>query len=191
MSTHLFAEKYKDYPQDELYEIIERSNVYGEFARLGAIQVLEERNGTSEELEQLKNLINKIEYTSSDEESPQLYSKLLIRMFALFFGTLFGMILLMYNMKVTKNQTGRIQVLIFGILYMVMSYLLIREFDLDTNYSILINLIGGLILTEYFWNKFIGKTTQYMTKNWIKPTLITLALVVPISYIYLNQIGLI
>ena len=193
MSTDLYAEKYKEYSQDELQQIIDNEVKFGEYARLGAIKVMELRNGVSDELESLKSAVNGI--TTSNEiigkDIPTLYSKLLIRMFSLFLGTIFGVILLMYNMRVTDNKTGRWQVLSFGVIYMTISVLFLNKYGIQSNYSILINLVGGFILTEYFWNKFIGKTRPHEKKGWKKPTITALVIVIPLTFFYMKQLGLI
>lgn len=188
MSTDLYAEKYNDYSKSELYEIIEKSHVFGEYARLGAIQVLEHRDGPSSTLDAIRNSILNIE---TAEHIPNLYSKLLIRMFSLFFGTLFGAILLIINLRITKHKKGLIQVIIFGISYTGIRFLILNRIGVHSNYSIIINLVGGFILTEYFWNKFIGRTTEHEKKDWIKPTLIALLIIIPTTYIYIQQLELI
>ena len=77
MSAALYAEKYNDYSIEELEEIVNSSSTFGEYARLGAIQVLENRKGESEELNRLKSLIANDNNELIEEEHPPLYLSLI------------------------------------------------------------------------------------------------------------------
>jgi hypothetical protein len=42
-----------------------------------------------------------------------------------------------------------------------------------------VNGIGGWIMTQFFWNKYIGEETKYRTKPIWKPLIISLVITIP------------
>ena len=109
---------------------------------------------------------------------PQLYSKRVIMAFSVLFSTIFGAAILMSNMKQLRNTKARLQVLLFGILYSVGQVFTINSMS-STNLSIPLNILGGVILNEYFWNRYIGKEREYLKKSWLKPAIISGLITVP------------
>lgn len=109
---------------------------------------------------------------------PQLYSKRVIMAFSVLFSTIFGAAILMSNMKQLRNTKARLQVLLFGILYSVGQVFTINSMS-STNLSIPLNILGGMILNEYFWNRYIGKEREYLKKSWLKPAIISGLITVP------------
>lgn len=205
MKQNRFIEKFELKSDKELERIMNSSDKdFVEDARLAAIYLLEKRNGKSVETQNAQMIIEekneqvnialeksrieaekriqhtkKRSYLTDDPNAPELYSKIVITVFSTIFSTIFGAILLMYNMKQTNNQKGRIQVLIFGILWTIASILVLNYIGLKANFSIIFNLVGAGILTEYFWNKFIGKEFEYRKRSWIKPAIISVIIVIP------------
>ncbi len=197
MKKNLFLEKFEHKSDSELEHIISDEKSYVEEARVAAIEILKRRNGKSKELEDAQNKIRlkkeqerirqekviadekKKNNLTDDQNAPELHSKRVITIFSAVFTTIFGAVLLMYNMKQTNNPKGRIQVLVFGILYTVASILLINLIKKQTNLAIIFNLAGAGILTEYFWNKFIGKEFKYRKRSWLKPAIISVIIIIP------------
>lgn len=195
MSKNIFIEKFQDKTDAELQNIISDKKKYVEKARLASIQILKERNGNSQELENAeKELIEekeiaiqkhnldeqkKKDHLTDDPNAPELYSKRVITVFSAIFSTIFGAVLLMYNMKQTNNEKGRIQVLVFGILYTILIIIVANALKTGFNITIILNLIGASILNEYFWNKFIGKEFFYRKRSWIKPAIISIIITIP------------
>ena len=116
---------------------------------------------------------------TDDPSAPELHSKKVIMVFSGLFSTIFGAVLLMYNMKQTNNQTGRIQVLIFGIIYTLTTIVFVNLLNKGGNIALILNIAGGGILIEYFWNKFIGKEFQHRKRGWIKPAIISVLITIP------------
>ena len=52
-----------------------------------------------------------------------------------------------------------------------------QAYDLSPGLTPIANVIGAAILNEFFWNKYIGPETEYEKKSWIKPTAISIAVV--------------
>lgn len=109
---------------------------------------------------------------------PQLYSKGVILAFSVLFSTIFGAVILMSNMKRLQKTKGRLQVLLFGIIYSVGQVFTLNSFE-STNMSIPLNIIGGVVLNEYFWNRYIGKEREYLKKSWLKPAIISGLITIP------------
>ncbi|CAM1361723.1 conserved membrane hypothetical protein [Tenacibaculum litopenaei] len=198
MSENRFIEKFQHKTDSELEYILENKKSYNEQAVAASIHILKERNGNTPELESVESEI-KIEKEKKEitrektiEEhkkknnitdvpnAPELHSKKVIMVFSGLFSTIFGAVLLMYNMKQTENQTGRIQVLIFGILYTIITLVVVNSLKIGGNIALIFNIAGGGILTEYFWNKFIGKELQHRKRSWIKPAIISVLITIPL-----------
>lgn len=205
MIQNRFIEKFESKSDIELERIMKSTDKdFVEDARLAAIYLLEKRNGKSIETENAQNIIvdakeqerialeksrigtekriqesKKKNHLTNDPNAPELHSKRVITVFSAIFSTIFGAVLLMYNMKQTNNPKGRIQVLVFGVLWTVASILTINYIGLKANFAIIFNLVGAGILTEYFWNKFIGKEFEYRKRSWIKPAIISVIITIP------------
>ncbi len=122
------------------------------------------------------------------EDLPILYSKKLILIFSGLFSILFGAALILSNMKRLGEKKGFYQVLIFVLIYVAGLVFTLSSIKGGTNLSLPLNLLGGFILTEYFWNGYIGKETEYEKKSWVKPALISLGISIPafLALVYLG-----
>lgn len=116
------------------------------------------------------------------QETPSLYSKTLILVFAIIFSTIFAAILLMMNLRALGKSGARLQVLIFAVLYLLVTGLVIQGFELPPSSTFIANVIGAAILNEYFWNKHIGRDREFVKRDWIKPTLISLLIVMLVFF---------
>jgi hypothetical protein len=196
MSLDIFLRNFKNYSESDLMQVINDKKIYVEEARQAASQILEERRVVAKNISE-NNCENKLQNEASvtivgnsinlnsnkslltdDINAPLLYSKVVIRVFSILFSTLFGSVLLMTNLKEVKNSTAKIQVLLFGIIYSLLSILLITCLD-TRNLTMPLNFIGSWILSEYFWNKYIGKETIYRKRNWYKALIISILVTIP------------
>ena len=198
MSQNKFIEKFQHKTDSELEYILENKKSYNEQAISASIHILKERKGKTSEIETVENEIKikkekkqiaqkkfveeekKKSNITDNPNAPELHSKKVIMVFSGLFSTIFGAVLLMYNMKQTKNQTGRIQVLIFGILYTIVTLFVVNLMNIGGNIALIFNIAGGGILTEYFWNKFIGKDFEHRKRSWIKPAIISVLITIPL-----------
>ena len=132
--------------------------------------------------------------TDEQEQQPEekgvaIYSKLAIVLFSIFFAPLIGGILLMLNLRsVGYKKEGSI-VLLFSIVYYFVSSLLINyianvlripltEQTMLQNPKIIVgmiimNIIGGGILAEYFFKKYFPED-DYEHKSVWRPLIIIL-----------------
>ncbi len=107
------------------------------------------------------------------EVLPKLYSKRVIYVFSVLFSTIFGTVILMSNLKQIGNSKGRLEVLVFGIIYTLGSFITLTNIEMQANFGLPLNILGGLILNEFFWNRYIGKDTEFEKKSWHKPAIIS------------------
>jgi hypothetical protein len=139
--------------------------------------------------------------TDEQEQQPEekgvaIYSKLAIVLFSIFFAPLIGGILLMLNLRsVGYKKEGSI-VLLFSIVYYFISSILINyianvlripliEQAMLQNPKIIVsmiimNIIGGGILAEYFFKKYFPDD-DYEHKSIWRALLITLLVLIPLS----------
>ena len=132
---------------------------------------------------------NLLKNASSEEEEvpPILFSKRAIRGFTIFFSTLFGVVLLMHNLKKMNKRKARMEVLFFGIFYTFFTMILLSYLPTTLFITLLFNGIGYVVLTEYFWNKSLGKNVEYQKEQITKPVIISLSIVAFIIYIQFSS----
>lgn len=111
-----------------------------------------------------------------NEDAPVLYSRKVINFFTIFCSVFFGGSLMFYNLRKLKNKQGQIIVAIYTILYGVISFIFLAQFERSTILTLIVSMIGSLPLYNLFWEKYVGKSTKYKTKTiWIP---LTIALII-------------
>lgn len=120
---------------------------------------------------------------------PELYSKTLILLFSIFFSTVFAAFLLMSNLRTLEKKRARYIVLAFALVWTIASGIILQLSKLEPSYTLIFNVIGAAILNEFFWNKYIGSDREYDRKSWIKPTLISLLIVLVFFFLFLGSLG--
>ncbi|PQJ80243.1 hypothetical protein [Polaribacter porphyrae] len=169
----------------ELEAIIENKDKYTEEALQAVVWELEKRELRKEGEIVIKQPIfeeiEKVELTHSNRENafdefevPTLYSKKTIQGFTIFFSTIFGAVLLMSNLKTMNKSKESLYVLLFGIGYTILTYIIIFSVGANFVVTLILNLIGYAILTEYLWNNYLGKDLSYTKKGITKPLVISL-----------------
>lgn len=113
---------------------------------------------------------------------PSLYSQTAILGFTLFFSPITGGILLSINLA-RLHKKGIVPVLIFAVIYSVFQGYVSMRLEPGSVIPILLNVAGGIILSEFIWNNFIGKGTKYERRSIIIPLLIVLAIFAPLAWI--------
>ena len=183
--------------EDELNAIIENNFVEVEDARQAAIWELEKRANeaeigfdkqedltltkkeTSNNTSRFFQFNIKDPFLTDDPRAPELYSKRAIIGFSILFSTLFGAVLLMSNLKTLENKKARIGVLYFGIIFSGLIMMIASQFEINANVGLPLNVIGGLLLTEFFWNRDIGKNFLHRKKKIWKPLFISVLFMIP------------
>jgi hypothetical protein len=193
MRTNSFTLKMSKHSDHELETILEEKDKYTEEAIQAVIWELENRNLREktavleeEVLEEIsKNNVSPIE----EIQLPDLYSKKSIQGFAIFFSTIFATFLLMQNFKEMKKPKARIEVLSFGIIFTIVSVILLNYLPKTLFTSLLFNLTGYLILIQFFWNKELGKDLKYKKKNIWKPLSYSILIIIILVFLqFLPQI---
>jgi hypothetical protein len=202
MRTNSFSIKMSKKSNHELEKIFEDKSNYTEEAVQAVIRELEKRNLIEKtavlyqdpekedkvtDLSVSKEVLDENESQFEELVQPVLYSKKAIQGFTIFFSTLFGAILLMSNLKEMNKPKARMQVLVFGIVYTVLSSFLLNYLPRMFFISIIFNLIGYAVLIEYFWNKNLGKNLEHKKKKIWKPLIISLLFTLIMLFILISN----
>jgi hypothetical protein len=117
-----------------------------------------------------KNIVN-------DLDAPQFYSPGAIWGFSVFFTVIFGAVLLMSNLT---DKRAKWIVIGFGILYTTVGIIIMNLLPQPSSgLTIGFNAGGALILTQLFWNKYVGKEIKFRTKPIWKPLIISIVITIP------------
>lgn len=204
MRTNSFTAKMSKKSNEELETIFDEKSKYTEEAVQAVIWELENRS-LIEKTEILYQdpekvvQVTKVTFTKETQEKnespfeelvlPVLYSQKAIQGFTIFFTTIFGAVLLMRNLKEMNKPKAAIQVLVFGIVYTLFSIILLNYLPKMFFITLIFNLIGYAVLSEFFWNKNLGKELAYNKKKIWKPLFIsTLILFLVVFLQFLPQI---
>ena len=97
-----------------------------------------------------------------DFKAPRLYSRYAIRFFAIIFSTLFGGILLSINLNRLGKKREILFVVAFSLLYSILVYRLsMFKPENAASITLIMNLLGSLILEEFFWKRYIGRHFKF------------------------------
>ena len=200
MRTNSFTKKMSAKSNTELEKIFENKSDYTDEAIQAVIWELENRNLIEKtEISYLETQVNsEVTETSTPKEDlendespfeelvvPILYSKKAILGFSILFSTIFGVVLLMSNLKAMNKPKARVEVLVFGIAYIFFSIVLFNYLPKTFFIPILFNIIGYAVLTEYYWNRNLGKDLQHRKKEIWKPLIISISMIVLLVFLQL------
>jgi len=204
MRTNSFTAKMSKKSNEELETIFDEKSKYTEEAVQAVIWELENRSliekmeilyqdpekvGQGTKVTSTKETQEKNESPFEELVLPVLYSQKAIQGFTIFFTTIFGAVLLMRNLKEMNKPKAAIQVLVFGIVYTLFSIILLNYLPKMFFITLIFNLIGYVVLSEFFWNKNLGKELAYNKKKIWKPLFIsTLILFLVVFLQFLPQI---
>lgn len=181
---NFFYNRFQNKTTQELKDILDQNYNYTFEALETSYLILKERNESLEKYTFIKDKLaskekeeKKLIENSSNLNSNtlKLYSKQTILGFSIFFSTIFGVILLVINLREIKNKTGINQLVIFGIIYFFATITIVNLLKIKSPLlGLVFNLLGATILNNYFWNKFIDTDIVYQKKNWLRPAIIGL-----------------
>jgi len=113
----------------------------------------------------------------TDLDAPLLYSPRAVWGFSIFFTVIFGAVLLSSNLT---DKKAKWIVIGFGIIYTsVVIFIMNLLPQPNTGLTLGLNGGGALILTQLFWNKYVGKETKFRTKPIWKPLIISIIITIP------------
>ncbi len=111
---------------------------------------------------------------------PKIYSKKTIVGFSVFFTTIFGGVLLMQNLRDIGKKKEAIQILFLSIGYSIITIVIANLPEKPiTSLTFLCNMIGGIILAEYFFKKYFPDDEKYEKKKIWKPLVISIIITIP------------
>ena len=195
MEPNSFTRNMRLKSNKELEVILKEKNKYTQEAIQAVIWEMESRNlieksevhfeeSTLKDLSISNESINDNESSNEKLVLPVLYSKKAIQGFTIFFTTIFGAVLLMHNLKEMNKLRARNQVLIFGIVFTILSAILLNYLPKMFFITLLFNLIGYAVLIEFFWNNNLEKKIEYTKKEVWKP--LTISIIILLSLLFLQ-----
>ena len=196
MKQNSFTRNMRLKSNKELEDILKEKNRYTQEALQAVIWEMESRNlieksevhfeeNTLRDISVSKEVTN--DHKSSYEKLvlPILYSKKAIQGFTIFFTTIFGAVLLMHNLKEMNKLKARNQVLIFGIVFTILSAILLNYLPKMFFITLLFNLIGYAVLIEFFWKNHLEKELEFTKKEVWKPLTISITIVLLLLFLQL------
>ena len=153
-------------------------------ARRAATSVQTSFNGFFSDPEKVKQV--------EDEDAPAFFTKRAIYMFSILSSLFFGSILLAINVSKTKNYIGIVGIVLYGFLISVGAIVIVKYYNLNPVFVLIINILGTFPLNNFFWNKYLGNDTLYRVKPIWAPLIIWSILLLLTSYALYNlgQAGL-
>ncbi|MDD4968970.1 MAG: hypothetical protein PHT07_06035 [Paludibacter sp.] len=116
------------------------------------------------------------------EEIVKIYSKRAVWGFSIFFTSIFGGVLLMQNLFALQKKKEAYQVLAFSVVYTALSIYILNLFATpNTGSTYLVNAIGGLVLSEFFFKRNIPDENILPKKKIWKALIISLIIMIPFA----------
>jgi len=112
-----------------------------------------------------------------DPDAPLLFSRRAIYGFSVFFSVVFGSIMLAINVSKIAGKGKAALVVLFGLIYTVVTILIAKTLKLNSGLGVVISLLGAALIETLFWNRFIGNATLYRKR----PIWISLAIAVVLA----------
>ena len=123
--------------------------------------------------------LTQFEFTGTDE-IVKIYSKRAVWGFSIFFTTIFGGVLLMQNLRDLNKKKEGYQVLVFSILYSALGiYLASLTETANTSMNFAVNVVGGIILTGFFFKRYVPDESNLPKKKIWKALIISLLIILP------------
>ena len=114
-----------------------------------------------------------MEIKSTEESKSLLYSKLTVFLFSIFGSVFFGAILYSMNLKVVDKKVKSYVPILFAVVYNLLFNNVANRIGINPILSLLlINSIGGLILTKLFWKEQIPANFSFENRSVINPLIL-------------------
>lgn len=190
-----FIDKISKMDRFELLELYNKTTIY----RVDALQTIEAELQKREldfeahdyaYLKSLENEENPIEtnFVSEEEAVVSLYSRSAVFGFSIFFSTIFGSILLMINLRRLGEKRKGFEILLLGIAYAILSSVLVDLAGTNLALSLVLNVLGGYLMSTYFWAKYIGLEFSHEKQSILIPLILGIAMSL-IATQYLISLG--
>lgn len=129
------------------------------------------------------------EAINREQTGPAYFAPGSIHLFSIIFSTLFGVVLMAINLYKSGNKRAVIEVIVFGLLYTVATYILLNYIPKQSinalvysSIPIFMNVAGALILTQIFWRKYLGTEMDFKPRP--IALLMAVSLLVCIGFVY-------
>ena len=183
----------------DLMQYIDKAERYTQEAVYAAIAELQKR-GRHFEAEEIATINNRIQIRqqelasqerqgsfvtghlgsiTEDKSAPLLYSSSAIYAFSIFFSLIAGATLLAINIKDKKIKRILIASSIAYYILINIALLYIPRRN-NSGLGFIVNGLGAVLMMQLFWNKYIGKDTEYRPKPIWKPLIICILIFIPI-----------
>ena len=190
-----FIDKISKMDRFELLELYNKTTIY----RVDALQTIEAELQKREldfeahdyaYLKSLENEENPVEtnFVSEEEALVSLYSRSAVFGFSIFFSTIFGSILLMINLRRLGEKRKGFEILLLGIAYAILSSVLVDLAGANLVLSLVLNVLGGYLMSTYFWAKYIGLEFSHEKQSILIPLILGIAMSL-IATQYLISLG--
>jgi hypothetical protein len=197
---------------DELYAYIENREKYLPVTVKTAVAELETRNitFTPEELQVIhEDMKARVELAQDepgqsifttgvwkyrlvdDEFAPKLFSQLVVFVFSILFGVLFGSVLMAVNISKTQNRDKAFMIVVYGFLFEIAAGFLLGGSVAGAVLIILAKVLGGFLLTSFYWKSLIGADMLYKARPiWVPLAIGILLLAANLGlYLYMAHNG--
>lgn len=124
-----------------------------------------------------------------DPDAYSFYSRRIIKVFTFFFSPIFGAIMMAMNIWKTKDRTGVILVLLFGIAIMVIEDTIATKLNLNSSSAIFFGIINAYLIDILFWNHYIGKSSLYKARSYRTPLIIAIIICVLAIALIINNLN--
>jgi hypothetical protein len=132
-------------------------------------------------MEKETDKLSQFELTGT-EEIVKIYSKRAVWGFSIFFTTIFGGVLLMQNLVALNKKKQAYQVLAFSILYTLLGiYLSNLSETPNTGINFAVNAVGGVVLTEFFFKRYVPDESNLPKKKIWKALIISILITLPFA----------
>ncbi len=190
-----FIDKISKMDRFELLELYNKTTIY----RVDALETIEaelqkrDLDFEAHDYAYLKSLENEENSAATSpeneiDEAVSLYSRSAIFGFSIFFSTIFGSILLMINLRRLGEKRKGFEILLLGIAYAILSSVLVDLAGANLILSLVLNVLGGYLMSTYFWSKYIGLEFSHEKQSIIIPLILGIAMSL-IATQYLISLG--
>ncbi len=111
---------------------------------------------------------------------PKIYSKRAIRGFSIFFTSIFGGVLLMQNLIDIGKKKEATHILILSIIFTALTITVVNiSGKPQSSLTLLCNIIGGYILSDFFYKRYFPDDEKYEKKKIWRPLIISIFITIP------------
>ncbi|WP_268122890.1 hypothetical protein [Roseivirga pacifica] len=183
-----FSAKMASKSTDDLEAIIANKKQYQQDAIQAAIWELESRGNSVltrqsipvDKTSNKESLIASSSKSPVDPNAPELYPKWSIWVISALFNPVAGGIMMVMNMRRIGKKNAFLVLLSFTVSYTLLMFVITNSVFGTNSRSLIyfLNFIGAVVLSEGFWNKYIGKKQEYKSRSTLAPFAITIGITI-------------